>query len=53
MVAGSDVIINASSYKAEPEEDSIHSMNHIVFQRETLEGKGEDRIALEATSTER
>ena len=46
MVAGSDVIINASSYKAEPEEDSIHSMNHIVFQRETLEGKGEDRIAL-------
>lgn len=48
MVAGSDVIINASSYKAEPQPDSIHSMNHIVFQRETLEGKGEDREALEA-----
>ena len=52
-MAGSDVIINASSYKAAPAPDSIHSMNHIVFQRETLEGKGEDRAALEAASTER
>ena len=48
LVAGSDVIINASSYKAAPAPDSIHSMNHIVFQRETLEGKGEDRAALDA-----
>ena len=47
MVVGSDVIINASSYKAEAVEDSIHSMNHIVFRRETLQGKGEDRDALD------
>lgn len=33
MVVGSDVINNASSYKKEPCEDSIHSMNHIVFRR--------------------
>ncbi len=46
MVVGSDVIINASSYKAEAVQDSIHSMNHIVFRRETLQGKGEDREAL-------
>lgn len=46
MVAGSDVIINASSYRAEAEEDSIHSMNHIVFQRETLESSCMDSIAL-------
>lgn len=33
MVVGSDVINNASSYKKEPCEHSIHSMNHIVFRR--------------------
>lgn len=33
MVVGSDVINNASSYKKEPCENSIHSMNHIVFRR--------------------
>ncbi len=33
MVVGSDVINNASSYKKEPCEHSIHSMNHIVFSR--------------------
>ena len=33
IVVGSDVIHNASSYKKEPEEYSIHSMNHIVFRR--------------------
>ena len=33
LVAGSDVLHNASSYKAEPCENSIHSMNHIVFRR--------------------
>lgn len=46
IVVGSDVIINASSYKAEASEDSIHSMNHIVFQRETMEGSGKDSLAL-------
>lgn len=33
MVVGSDVIANASSYKKEPCENSIHSMNHIAFRR--------------------
>ncbi|MGN0671928.1 MAG: nicotinate-nicotinamide nucleotide adenylyltransferase [Anaerovoracaceae bacterium] len=37
MVAGSDVIINASSYRAEPVRDSIHSMNHVIFRRESQE----------------
>lgn len=46
MVVGSDVIANASSYKAEPSSDSIHSMNHIVFRRETMEGGKESRERL-------
>lgn len=37
VVMGSDVIANASSYRIAPEPDSIHSMNHIVFRRESLE----------------
>ena len=47
MVVGSDVITNASSYRAEPSENSIHSMNHLVFRRETLEAGNEDRKKLE------
>ena len=49
MVAGSDVVINASSYKAEPSENSIHTMNHIVFRRETLEGGCKDENVLRET----
>ena len=30
---GSDVVANASSYKAAPVPGSVHSMNHIVFRR--------------------
>lgn len=37
MVVGSDVIINASSYNKDPVKGSIHSMNHIVFRRESQE----------------
>ena len=33
FVAGSDVIENASCYRAEPSEHSIHSFNHILFKR--------------------
>lgn len=47
MVVGSDVITNASSYKAEPEQNSIHTMNHIVFKRETLSDGQGDRKMLE------
>lgn len=33
FVAGSDVIENASCYRSEPSENSIHSLNHIIFKR--------------------
>ncbi len=40
VAVGSDVIKNASSYRGEPSEGSIHSMNHIVFRRASgLEGE--------------
>lgn len=35
IVVGSDVIVNASSYKMAPVKDSIHSLNHVVFRRES------------------
>ncbi|MEE0517284.1 MAG: hypothetical protein UC708_05320 [Anaerovoracaceae bacterium] len=37
FVAGSDVIENASCYRAEPSENSIHSLNHIIFKRSSDE----------------
>lgn len=37
FVAGSDVIKNASCYKVKPDEDTIHSINHIIFKRESEE----------------
>ncbi len=33
LVAGSDVVTNASSYKAPPKPYSIHIMNHVIFRR--------------------
>src|SRR5665648_790013 len=36
IVVGSDVIANASSYKIQPKEGSIHSFNHIIFKRSSL-----------------
>lgn len=33
IVAGSDVVANASSYKAQPQPFSIHQMNHVIFRR--------------------
>ena len=33
LAVGSDVVANASSYKAPPVPGSVHSMNHIVFRR--------------------
>lgn len=37
FVAGSDVIENASCYRNAPSENSIHSMNHIIFKRSSDE----------------
>lgn len=33
IVVGSDVLMNATAYKARPTKYSIHSFNHIVFKR--------------------
>lgn len=33
VVVGSDVLLNATAYKARPTKNSIHSFNHIVFNR--------------------
>ena len=33
IVAGSDVVANASSYRSEPRPFSIHQMNHVIFRR--------------------
>ncbi|NLB32232.1 MAG: hypothetical protein GX818_00485, partial [Tissierellia bacterium] len=33
IVAGSDVIINATAYKRRPTKSTIHNFNHIVFKR--------------------
>ena len=33
IVAGSDVVANASSYQAKPQPYSIHQMNHVIFRR--------------------
>lgn len=45
IAVGTDVIENASAYRAEPSEDSIHTLNHITFERETRENThdGSDR----------
>lgn len=33
IVVGSDVVANASSYRKAPEENSIHSFDHVIFRR--------------------
>ncbi len=33
FVSGSDVLLNSSCYGTEPEKNSIHSFNHIIFER--------------------
>lgn len=38
MVCGSDVVIHASSYRNEPTKDSIHNINHLVFDRTRIKG---------------
>ncbi|MCI8398453.1 MAG: cytidyltransferase-related domain protein [Oscillibacter sp.] len=41
LTVGSDVVANASSYKAPPQPGSVHSMNHIIFGR-TSDAEGEE-----------
>ena len=45
LVVGSDVILNASSYRAEPRENSVHSFHHIIFQRPGAEGSENQEIS--------
>lgn len=33
LAVGSDVVANASSYQAQPQDGSVHSLNHILFHR--------------------
>ena len=44
IAVGTDVIRNASCYKAKPVDHSIHSMNHLVFERVSAH---EDKYRLE------
>ena len=48
IVVGSDVIAGASSYRKDPEPDSIHSLNHIIFRRESAEQASEGSQDYEA-----
>lgn len=41
IAVGSDVVTYASAYKKMPQADSIHTVNHIIFSRETREGQME------------
>ncbi|MBP3815998.1 MAG: phosphohydrolase [Firmicutes bacterium] len=41
VAVGTDVIENASAYAAPPEQDSIHTLSHITFERETRENVGD------------
>ncbi|MCH4178275.1 MAG: phosphohydrolase [Megasphaera sp.] len=41
IAVGTDVIAHASAYTSEPTENSIHTVNHIAFARETSEGDRE------------
>ncbi len=40
IVVGSDVVENASSYRALPQPDSIHSFPHIIFRRSAEGSRG-------------
>ena len=43
IAVGTDVIENASAYRAVPTPDSIHTVNHIAFARETRENAEPDQ----------
>ena len=45
MVAGSDVVKNASSYKGEAVEHSILTFPHVIFKRETQTSTTEEPIS--------
>lgn len=46
IVVGSDVILNASSYKKAIEEHSIHNFPHIIFNRKSISSSENDDIEI-------
>lgn len=50
LVVGSDVIMNASSYKKAPTKRSVHRYNHIVFRR--VQGESAEEIKKAEAETE-
>ena len=44
LAVGSDVVEHASAYALPPDEDTVHSLNHIIFDRETREERGEEEL---------
>ena len=47
VAVGTDVIENASAYTLEPGENTVHSLNHIVFDRQAKGEKGTDEGGME------
>ncbi len=47
IAVGTDVIRNASAYRKDPEPNSIHSFNHIAFERETEENPLNEELEIE------
>lgn len=52
IVAGSDVLANASSYKAPPQPYSIHTFDHVVFRRAEPSGEAAGSDAVTEAVTE-
>ena len=52
IVAGSDVVAGASSYRKAPEENSIHTFDHIIFRRDRGGGDRHDYSAITGHVTE-
>ncbi len=52
IVAGSDVVENASAYRAEPVENSIHSFPHILFARNVEQAMSADSKNSEKLTSE-
>jgi nicotinic acid mononucleotide adenylyltransferase len=46
LVAGSDVVINATAYKKERTENSIHSLPHVLFMRSHVNNQSLSNIEL-------
>src|SRR5699024_10653967 len=52
IVAGSDVVAGASSYRQAPRENSIHSFDHILFRRNAQRGPKPDYSCITGHVTE-